>query len=823
MKILGYDIAISRSKKAAEPTPTPYSVSIQKNLQKTDPSLPLKSSFPRAELGDSGTRLLHGIIIDEYNAQLQGVQGIRVYEEMRKSDGTVRAAVLACTLPIRRATYFVNPATNSDQDKEIANFVEHALFDWLDITWDDVIRQALLMVPFGVMLFEKVYGIKNHDGKDYVTLTKLAPRLPKSILQWELVDHTFGIQQIRQDGVLAQIPGSKLLIFVNEREGDNWWGNSMIRPAYRHWYVKDNLYKIDAISIERQTVGVPYVKMPQGYTEADEAKAQKAAQNLRANESSFAVIPTNYEIGFLDMGAHTTRDPIPSIEHHDKQILLSVLAQFLSLGQTKTGSGSRALSSDHSDLFLKGIEAIANTIVDEFNKNLIPELVDMNFNDVKVYPVLDYSGISKVDVQALGDAYSKLSTAGAISPTQDDEQYLRSAMGLPPRTQEDIDEAADEEPSTEELLDHANIEDTGEPNPPGPQEQNTDQQKEKVNDAAKQQEDTKPTPQDKKGVNKGVKQVKEKPAPQKASEWRKLPRTFSNGKGFMSWRPLTMAESKVKFDKLQNTMDAMEATFTAAAVTTLNDAKNSFIQQVMAALQSNNTKALQDLEFKFENEYSAILKNTMDKAYSYGKQTAATEIGLASPPANDVAVGANIDLMAKTIAAKTMTDLETKAKLAAADAVKNGASPIQSAGEIDADLEEAIKKFVDTTAGTIVNQNINNGRNDVFSDNANDIHGLQRSEVLDDVTCNFCLSMDGLVVEPDDPWAQTDTYHTNDRGIWVAILKDEENPPDITGVPDRIAQYYDGHTNALIQPPKPIVRPGSAAAAEVERRNNAKK
>ncbi|HQU08207.1 MAG: hypothetical protein B7X04_04335 [Parcubacteria group bacterium 21-54-25] len=75
-------------------------------------------------------------------------------------------------------------------------------------------------------------------SKKYVTLKKLAPRLPKSILMWELTDQTFGIQQIRQDGVLAQIPGSKLLIFVNEREGDNWWGTSILRGAYQHWYHK---------------------------------------------------------------------------------------------------------------------------------------------------------------------------------------------------------------------------------------------------------------------------------------------------------------------------------------------------------------------------------------------------------------------------------------------------------------------------------------------------------------------------------------------------------------------------------------------------------
>lgn len=804
----------SKIVKATEPNWGTAGPSIQKNLQKTEPSLPLKSAFPRAELGDSGTRLLHGIITEEYNPQLQGIQGIRVFDEMRKSDGTVRAAILACTLPIRRAEYFVNPAADTDQDKEIANFVEHAIDDWMDITRDDFLRQALLMIPFGVMLFEKVYGIKNHDGKDYVTIVKMAPRLPKSILQWELPDHTFGIQQIRQDGVLAMIPGSKLLIFCNEREGDNWWGNSMLRAAYKHWYFKNNFYKLDAIAMERQAVGVPRIQMPAGYTESDEKKAAQAAMNLRGNEDGFILVPNGYVADFMDMGAHTTRDPEPSINHHNKEILQSVLAQFLELGQTKAASGSRALSTDHSDLFLKALEAIAKTLIDVINKDLIPELVDMNFNDVKVYPVLDYSGISKIDLVALGDAFSKLVTAGALNPTDDDQQYLRAAMGLPPRKQEDIDAAANEEPSSEEQIDHANIEKTNEPDPSGPA-----QDANKVTDAAGKQQKPKPTAGNNDKVDKAA--ADKKPKPAKATEYQ-IPRKFSNGKGFMSWRPLTMAESKVDFNKIQTVMNDMEKAFGAAALTILTDAKNSFMAKLMAALQSKNTKTVQDLEVQFNAEYTALLKDTMARAYNYGKQTVAVEMGIV-PPASGSAVAENMDLMASAIAQKTMSDIETKAKLAAANVIQSDTSALQGAGEIDAQLETAIQKAVDATAGTVIASNINAGRNDVIQQKSSDIYGLQRSEVLDDRTCNFCLSMDGLVITTDDGWAGMSTFHTNDRGIWVEILNDEQNPPDITGIPDRIANFYDGQTNALTQPAKPIVQAGSAAAQEVARRTAEKK
>lgn len=812
MKILGFEINAKRVS-AAEPLNSinPSGVSLVKNLQKTEPSLPLSRSKPRAELGDSGTRLIHGIITEEYNPQLQGIEGIKIFDEMRKNDGTVRAAMLVCTLPIRRAEWFIKPANDEKESQDVANFVEHALFDWLDITWDDVIRQALLMTVFGVMVFEKVYGTKEHDGKTYVTLTKLAPRLPKSILMWELADHTFGIQQIRQDGVLAQIPGNKLLILVNEREGDNWWGNSMLRSAYKHWYYKDNFYKIDAVAFERQGLGVPFFKMPVGYTVSDEKAAQNILANLRASESSFLTFPNTYEFGFADMGAKGTRDPETSINHHNKEILQSVLAQFLELGATRSGSGSRALSQDHSDLFLKGIESIATTIMSEINKTLIPELVDLNFNDIKAYPVLDYSGISKVDMTALGQAYSQLVTAGAINPTDDDQQWIRAAMGLPPRTEEDIQKAHDDEESMETLT--SDTEDV-EIDPNGDDE---------GLDVDNDNPGNKPDPKGK--TKKPV--VKKKPATvnkahDHSGKIQKL--LYTDPKtGFQSWRPLTFAENKVSFDLLQKAMDDMEASFTSQAKDILNMAKDAFMAKLKKAIDAGDTSMITDIEVSFVGAYKDLLKDAMKTAYEYGKNNVSTEMGLSSIPPNTADTLATFNLLADTIANKAAADIAAKAKISMANALKTDVSDLQTLGSIDASIEDVIDKTVLNTSGLLVSQSLNAGRNDVFTRNQGMIYALQRSEVLDKKTCSFCLSIDGRVIAPTDDWASADTFHTNCRGIWVEILNDEMNPPPITGVPDEIGDYYGGEPNQLIQPPKPIVEEGSLAQKEVDRRNALKK
>jgi len=768
----------------------------------TKVSIPLKRSMPTQEIGDSGTRMTKGIITDDYNANLQGAQAIKVYDEMRKSDGTVRAAMLVTSLPIRRAKFFVNPVSQDGVDIEVAEFVKKALFEWHQGSWDDIVRQALLMLPFGVMVFEKVYGIRENEGKTYVTIDKFAPRLPKSIQQWELSDGTFGIQQVKQIGGLAQIPGSKLLIFVNEREGDNWWGTSMLRAAYRHWYHKDKFYKIDAIAFERQGLGVPMITMPQGYTESDERKAITAAANLRAAESGYLILPPDYKAEFMNMGSSTTRDPQNSINHHNKQILQSVLAQFLELGQTSSGGGSRALSEDQTDLFLQAMESVATNIISVINKDLIPELVDMNFEGIEIYPKLDFSGISRVDVKALSEAYSSLVTSKGITPTDKDQAYFRAVLGLPEITQEEMDEEVAPTPDGIDI------------NNPIPKKDIPVDDK-KIKDATEKEE---PIAGEKDKVKEEI----------KAHDHKKKVRQFNDGKGFVSWRKLTFTEQKVDFENIEDRMNALQIEFTQEATDLMNEAKNAFIAKLQSALDDSDNKAIAELEIKFVKDYKALIKDFMKTAMEYGKNNAAVEMGVNTPPnASDTL--ASIDLLADTIAWKAAIDIETKAKISVVNGQKKlseksaFASIIQVVGLIDAALEDTIGKVVSTAAGLIINQAINMGRKDVFDRNSDKIYALQRSEILDEDTCDFCLSMDGRVVSLEDKWSAEDSFHTNCRGIWVEILKEEPEPPEIDGVPDNLADYYGGEPNSLVQPPKPIVRPDSPALEEVEKRKEKKK
>jgi len=77
---------------------------------------------------------------------------------------------------------------------------------------------------------------------------------------------------------------------VNQ-EGDNYQGVSVLRPAYKHWFIKQNLEKFDAIKHQKQGVGVPVIYLPKNATTEDKDAALTIVKNFKANEQSGVVMP----------------------------------------------------------------------------------------------------------------------------------------------------------------------------------------------------------------------------------------------------------------------------------------------------------------------------------------------------------------------------------------------------------------------------------------------------------------------------------------------------------------------------------------------------
>jgi len=691
------------------------------------------------ELGASGTSIFGGVISEsDYIPELTGTDAITTYNKMRKSDGVVKASILACTLPLRAINWYVKPASDDKLDQEIAEFIEYNLFEAMTITWDDFLRQALLMLPFGHISFEKVFTSLEFNGKDYIGWRKFAPRLPDTIYKWQTEDNKDGITQITASKGTVSIPMDKLLIFVYDKEGDNWEGTSILRSAYRSWYFKEYIEKINAMAFERQGLGIPIIKLPEGHTTQDITKAKEILKNIRANEQAYIILPPGWEFEFVDPKANSVKDPKETIQRYNREILISVLAQFLDLGSGPYGS--RALSADQSTTFHNNLTAIAKQIKDVINKYAIQQLVDLNF-DVQYYPSLEHGKIGMVEYDKLAKALQSLVQTGVLKTDDELEAYIREVMGLPEK-----------------------MEDTEE------------------------KEKSKPEPKE---------EVKKK-----SSEMR----------FFEPWRKLTFAERKVNFKDINAKMDIAEAELKKSIKEVLKKGQTNILKQVENLLSETDiTKRRQKitkLAMKYQGEYRQLILNHTKELFEYSKTLASHEMKKPVPSTPQKAIS-NMSLQADSLTDKMNDDIVNTAKVNTLTNLQQGKTKPQTLALVSTAVKKKVDSFWQNTPPVVVSGSINQGRRTAFDKYKDSIYALQRSEVLDTRTCNYCLSLDGRVFKKSDPFTKVDGFHTNCRGIWVEVMKEEPEKPKITGIPKSLRTAFGGQLNLVKQPTKPIIKKDS--------------
>jgi hypothetical protein len=395
-----------------------------------DPPLVKAPDPPSVEVGLTGTPLSGGYLREpgEYNSNLQGLSAFSTYEKMRRSDAQVAATLMSMKLPIRSAEWtLVSPANPTPIEQEAADLVRQCLLH--EIKFGAVIENALLMLDFGCAAHEDVWKI---DG-NRVRIEKLAPRLPVTFQRW-IIDENEDLVAIEQYGakgdtyVTVTVPASKLAIFTHDQEGSNFAGRSVLRPAYQHWYMKSNLYRVDAVSIERNGMGIPYAIMGPDSKAEDRVAALGYLSQLATHEKASILLPYGWTFGLKGVEG-TLRDPKDSIAHHNLMIAMSALAQFMMLGQTQTGA--RSLGETLGDFFYLALQATAKAIEEELSRTTVRRLVDYNFAGVKRYPRVVAQKIQAIQFETLCTALKELGGAVLIQGDDELEAYLRKQMGLP--------------------------------------------------------------------------------------------------------------------------------------------------------------------------------------------------------------------------------------------------------------------------------------------------------------------------------------------------------------------------------------------------------
>lgn len=390
-------------------------------------------------LGDSGTQRFSGYFSEEPQWAWRDEARIDNVETMRRTDGTVKQFLTAIKTPMLAAEYSVEAAGDDENYVMHKEFVEENLFN-MQRTWKDFMREALNYLDFGFCAFENCW--KQKKGRIY--LDDLAPRIQHSIERWQLQDGRRGIvQRILTDEsnkYIAEIPMNKLLVLTNDKEGDDLTGQSVLRPCWKHFTIKDRMYRIGAISAERFGVGVPMVTLPEGANDQQKEDAEDLGGNIRSNEKGYIVKPTGFDISILIPQGNPQQGNIDSmIQHHDRMILMAGLAGFLNLGSDSTGS--YALSKDQSSFFLKHCEDKLLYICEQITKQVIQRLIIINFGEQEKYPKLTFTPLGDIDFAEYSTTLKTLKESGFVSEiTPRDQQFARKTFKMPMLTEDEMEE-----------------------------------------------------------------------------------------------------------------------------------------------------------------------------------------------------------------------------------------------------------------------------------------------------------------------------------------------------------------------------------------------
>lgn len=700
--------------------------------------------------GDSGTQRYSGYFFEEDNAEWRDEQRIDNVETMRRTDATVQAVLSALKTPILSTEWRIE-----SEDEEIRQFVEDNLFG-MERTWKEFLREALAYLDFGHYVFEIIYKVE--DGQ--VKLKDLSPRIPRSIQDWQVNGFFYGItQQIRTDDPSAplsnvDIPSEKLLVLTNEKEGDDVTGRSVLRSAWKHFSFKDVLYRVQAIAAERYGVGVPTIYMKSGFSDEQKGEAEEMVKNLRSNEKSFMVIPWSKEDGEVEILTPTANTQGSSIEaaikHHDREILQSVLAGFLGLGADS--AGSFALSRDQSGFFLNNVQEKAQYVVEQINRQVINRLVKINFGVDAAKAELKFNPLGEVDSKELSEVLKNLLDSGVVQKDAALEKWVRSTLQLP--------ELSDEELARRE------------------ENQETEKQKEEEQKQFDRQQIV-----NKNNFDKEL--VKKKGADSKDDEQL----VSLQEHPFKPFRDFTKVEERVDFRLLNETFNKVETSLEKDLTATLKKELDRYLERATRRLENDDIAGLAALILTGITQMTRAVSTAIAQGFEVGKRTASKETKTkepATPRTQTQLKRFDAQDTAETIA----FEVEKTGRDTISNGIAAGATTAVIIRQTKKNMVDKASNMVAQASGTVVGQNVNRGRRLVFTKNIDKIVAFQRSEIIDSRTCNVCMSIDQRVVKPNDPFLSLDLVHTNCRGVWVPIFKEDEKPK-FSPIPKTVDKTFD--------------------------------
>lgn len=365
-----------------------------------------------------------------------GKPAVAALSQMLNTDGTSRQLEQALTLPIRMASWSVEPTTATDQgtifDDQVLTEVHEALAQPLAdggmaTPMSEVIGQCTGAFVYRRAYFEKVFTTVNGKWR----YSKLAHRPQDSCIMLRDAQNgdIRGFKQrvplntenpyIGPDGYVP-ITQQYAFVFVHGTHRDPVFGISDFDVPYQIYQTKMKVLFLWASFAE--ITGLPRVIF-HGTSETNSKNAANIIAQLRSNGA--AGIPESWgkQITQLQAGTNSTTYHT-LIDYLDGQAADSILAGFTRLSSRSGGSGggmgsggaSYSLSRDASGLFLRLMQGYANEMASSITNYVIRDLVKYNFGGKARVPKFKFGTLNQDDIALPVQMLQAMGTTPNLNP-----------------------------------------------------------------------------------------------------------------------------------------------------------------------------------------------------------------------------------------------------------------------------------------------------------------------------------------------------------------------------------------------------------------------
>lgn len=359
---------------------------------------------------------LHEVLRDEFEVDRPSV---RQLVTMRRLDGHARALYRLLTLPIRSAlqsAVFI-PAGGGEAEAEFidAVFRTPPAIGGMETTFQAFMGQLLTALFDGFSCFEKVFWIPEYgplSGK--TTLQKLAYRPSETVTF--VTDKHGSFAGFRQRSsvagkvVDAYIEPMYAFYYSAQEDERKFYGVSFFESAFPHYDAKAKAYFTAHLAAQRAAVGTRVGTVPPNSSKPAKTEFAKNLSNLSL--AQWMTVPDGFKVEVLREGG--SFDFLNLINHHNHMMSESILANFFDKDSGGGSGESGALvnfAQPGDDMFILMLRAIMGDIADAINHNIIPQLIDLNFDGSK-YPTFTWGTFTDEQRQAIASTFDKLATGG---------------------------------------------------------------------------------------------------------------------------------------------------------------------------------------------------------------------------------------------------------------------------------------------------------------------------------------------------------------------------------------------------------------------------